>query len=304
MNKKIIFSLAFLCTIPFVKAQDTQDNEQERSNILEYTPSKLVNKGDWDFKVFNNLYTQTVVANGDGDKVDVPRSNFFTTTIEAYTGVSKNSRVNVGLIVNVKSNTFDQGALSVLAFENNDTDARAGITSIAPSLKVQPFKDIGNFSVQSSFHFPVFREQTNFYLDRRSYIWENKFFYDYTFAGDKFQIFGEIDFAYYFGEKAADASDDENAGERFANNSLGIPVSAFFSYFPSDKFTVFVNGQHFNLIDLGNNFTQNYTLAGIGLKYQIIKELNIEVSSAKFLRGKDNGLGNTFNLGLRYLLTK
>ncbi len=298
--KKVVASL-FIIGLSFSGL--AQDNESNSSNILEYTPSKLLKKGDWDFKLFNNLYTQTKRDEG-GNTISGNRENYFTTTIETYTGVSENSRVNVGLIVSLKSNTFDKSATSVFSFGNNKSDSRSGIASIAPSIKVQPFRSISNFSIQSSFHIPVFDDQPQSYLDKRSYVWETKFFYDRTFGNNKFQFFGEVDFAYNFGEKGEDASVDENRGERFANNSLGVPVSVFFSYFPTNKFTVYANAQHYQLIDLGNDFSQNYSLVGLGVKYQLTSALNLELSSAKFFRAKDAGLGQTFNLGLRYLLTK
>ena len=52
-------------------------------------------------------------------------------------------------------------------------------------------------------------------------------------------VFTEIDFGFNFGEKRKDANPlTENISERFANNSLFMPISAFLSYFPSGKSTV------------------------------------------------------------------
>ncbi|MCF6279212.1 MAG: hypothetical protein L3J14_02580 [Flavobacteriaceae bacterium] len=301
--KKAILLLLTLTMITF-SGYSQDDDDSEKSNILTYTPSKLLNKGDWDFKIFNNLYTQTKFDDR-GTTVTGNRSNFFTSIIEIYTGVSDNSRLNLGIIINLKSNTFDQRATSVFSFGNNKIDSRSAISNIGLSAKIQPFKNISNFSYQGTFFIPVFKDQLSpVFLDKRSYIFENRFFYDTTFANDKFQFFAEADFIFNFGEKAVDASVDENVTERFANNSVAVPVSVFLSYFPSSNFTVYVNTQHYELFDLGNNFTQNYTLVGLGTKYQISKALNLELSYAKFVRGRDSGLGETFNLGLRYLLTK
>lgn len=300
-TRKIILLLALAV---FSTNGFAQDDSDTKSNIQTYTPSKLLNKGDWDFKVFNNLYTQTK-RDENGKTLTEARSNFFTTTFETYTGVSENSRINVGLIFNVKSNTANgQSATSVFSFENNKTDSRSGLSSIGLSVKFQPFKNISNFSVQSTFYIPVFKDTPGFYLDKRSYVFENKYFYDTTFGNGKYQFFAEVDFAYNFGEKSKDASPDENSTERFANNSLGVPISVFLSYFPLAKFTVFANAQQYNLYDFGNEFTQNYTLLGFGGKYQLSQKLNLEASYGNFVRGNDNGLGQTFNLGLRYLLTK
>ena len=304
MMKKNFTRILFTAVLLFglqLFAQD--DSDSEKSNIQTYTPSKLLNKGDWDFKIFNNLYTQTKFDERGVKKTGV-RQNFFTTTIETYTGVSESSRLNIGFILNIKSNTFDKSATSVFSYGNNKVDSRSGLSNIGVSVKFQPFKKVSNFSLQSTFYIPVFKDAPGFYLDKRSYVFENRFFYDKTFGRGKYQFFAELDLVYNFGEKSADASVDENSGERFANNSLGVPVSVFLSYFLSDNFTVYVNSQHYELFDLGNNFTQNYTLLGFGGKYQLNDSLNLEMSYGNFVRGRDNGLGQTFNLGLRYLLTK
>ncbi len=282
-----------------VPSNESQQAEPSISNILAYTPSKLLRKGQWDFKIFNNLYTETKRANENRDVTkNLPRQTYFTTTIETYNGISNNARINVGLILSIKSNFINNGisdfpATKVFSFKNEDGYSRAGITSIAPSIKFSPFKSFSNFSVQSSFHISLIdnESENGIFLDKKSNIWETRFFYDKTFGGNKFQLFTELDFAFYMGKK----------GEGYANNSLGVPVSLFLSYFPSNNFTVYVNGQHFRLIDLGNEFTQNYTLLGAGAKYQLTSSLNLEVSYGNFVAGSASGLGQTFNLGLRFI---
>ena len=281
------------------------------SNVQTYTPSKLLNKGQWDIKFFNGLYTQTRQTGDGSEAFDIPRQTFFTNTTEIYTGVSESSRINIGLIFQVRANTYDgASALSAFNFEDNATDARSGLTTIAPSIRVQPFANIGNFSFTSSLFFPVFEDVPNVpYLDKRSIFWETKFFYDKTFGGDKWQLFTEVDLGFNFGESRADGDvATSNINERFANNSLGVPLSVFLSYFPSTKSTIFVSGQQFFLIGYdnpdagGNNFSQEYTALGLGGKYQLTDALNIELSYNNFVRGSSfQGLGQTFSLGLRAL---
>ena len=87
--------------------------------------------------------------------------------------------------------------------------------------------------------------------------------------------------------------------DSFANNSLTLAPGLFLSYFPSSKFTLLVLAQHSQRLDLGNNFTQDYTAMGGGAKYQLTSALNIEVLYTNFLRGNNTGLGQTFNIGLR-----
>ena len=280
------------------------------SNILAYSPSKLMAKGQWDLRTFNNLYTQTRSSDADGDisKGD-PRQTYFTSTFEFITGVSKNAQFNAGVILNVKSNRGNnENPFNVFKFKNEEVNgsaiSRAGLSSIGFSLKVSPFKKITNFSFQSTFFMPVFEDKSNaFYLDKRSYVWETRFFYDYSFGQDKYQVFAEIDIAYNFGGLSSEASQDENAGERFANNSFGVPVSLFFSYFPSNKFTAYISGQRYQLFSTREDgFTQEYVSAGMGIKYQLTDKLNLELNSTRFLIGKNSGLGETYNLGLRYIL--
>lgn len=316
-NYIIVAGILFATSIGFSQ-EDVKDKEmadeplEEQSNVQQYTPSKLLGKGQWDIKFFNSLYTQTKQTDGGSNAQDIARQNFFTNTTEVYTGVSENSRINIGLIFQVRANTYNGAkATSVFNFEDNTTDARSGLTAIAPSIRVQPFKNIGNFSFTSSLFLPLFKDVPNApYLDKRSVFWETKFFYDKTFGGNKWQVFTEADLGFNFGEKRSDAdATSSNVGERFANNSLAVPVSVFLSYFPSSKSTIFVNGQQNFLIGYdnpnsgGDNFSQNYTALGFGGKYQLTRALNVELSYNKFVRGSNfQGLGQTFSLGLRAIL--
>lgn len=306
--KSLFFALLSCLFVSTILAQE----EDQRSNVQEFTPSKLLKKGQWDIKFFNSIYTQTERTDANSTSVTIPRQTFFTNTTEVYTGVSKNSRINIGLIFQVRANTYGgAGALDALSFENNTTDARSGLTTIAPSIRIQPFENIGNFSITSSVYLPVFEDVANApYLDKRSVFWETKFFYDKTFGGDKWQLFTEADLGFNFGETRQDADPaSENVSERFANNSIFIPVSAFISYFPSSKSTIFANAQQAFLIGYDNpdsgdsNFSQNSTSVGFGAKYQLTPVLNVETSFGKIIRGSNfQGLGQTFSLGLRAIL--
>ncbi|WP_034062424.1 hypothetical protein [Lacinutrix jangbogonensis] len=305
---KKILALVVMVAVSFIGFAQ-EDEESTRSNVQEFTPSKLLNKGQWDIKFFNSLYTQTKqTGEGTGKSFDIDRQNFFTNTTEIYTGVSENSRINVGLVFQIRSNTLGgQSVSDVFSFKDNGNDLRSGLTTIAPSIRIQPFKNISNFSLTSTFYIPVFADKADTvndnvfsYLDLRSYAWETKFFYDKTFGKNKWQVFTEVDFKYNFGDDEADA--DENSSERFANNSLTLPISAFLSYFPSSKSTIFVNAQQAFLLDLGNDFAQNSTTLGFGGKYQITNTLNLEASYGKIVRGNNfQGLGNTFSIGVRAL---
>lgn len=289
MKKSKIYLLTILFATAISFAQEEQENEP--SNIQNYTPSKLLENGKFDIKWFNNLYTETKKDFG-GITSDIARANFFTTSLELFTGISETKKFNLGLIVEFRSNSFaGETATSVFSFKNENGVSRAGLSHIAPSVKIAPFSSLPRFSVQSSFFIPVFDKETNDngYLAQKSFIWQNRFFYDYTFPGDKFQLFSELGTRFFMGDK----------GKGFANNSVELAPGMFLSYFPTSKFTILGFVQHAQLVDLGNDFSQNYSALGTGAKYQLTKSLNAEVLYSKFVRGRDSGLGQSFNFGLR-----
>jgi len=299
-TKYIALVIAFLS---FFQGFSQEEDEKEKSNIQTYTPSKLLDKGQWDIKFFNNLYTETK-GRFNGIKSDKPRENYFTSTVEAFTGVSENNRINVGVIVEFRSNTIGgRQALSVFSLEDTNTD-RKGITSFAPAIKFQPFKSVANFSVQTAIHIPLVSEETEkgVFLDQNTWTFQNRFFYDYTFASGKWQLFTELNTEYNFGEEAKDVFDSFNRKTTiegsFASNTFLVTPGVFMSYFPSDKSTVLGFVQHAQRF---GDFTQNYTALGFGGKYQITKTLNLEALYSNFVRGEDTGLGQSFNIGLRAL---
>lgn len=286
--RRMMILLGLLLGTLLAHAQDDPQNDPE-SNIQQYTPSKLIGKGQWDLKWFNNLYTETR-STFDTDRI--PRATFFTSTLETYTGVGENKRWNVGAIIEIRSNVAkDRSVLDVFKFDGQEGTARSGITSIAPSVKFVPIASISDFSIQSSFFIPLVDNETEngVFLDQKGFIWQNRFFYDYTFPDSKWQLFSELNSELSFGK----------AGDSFANNSLNLTPGLFLSYFPSSKFTALVLVQHSQRIDLGNNFSQNYSAMGGGGKYQLTNALNLELLYTNFLRGNNTGLGQTFNLGLR-----
>ncbi|MCL5128986.1 hypothetical protein [Algibacter sp. L4_22] len=293
MMKKILITLLLTMSLVGFAQEDTTENK--KSNIQTYTPSKLLSSGQWDIKWFNNLYTETKDLFGpNGKKQDIPRNTFFTSTLDVFTGISANSKLNVGLLLEFRSNVVGgRDALDVFKFDGETNSARSGLTSFAPAIKFNPIKGVGNFTIQTAFHIPLIDNETEngVYLDQKGFIFQNRFFYDYSFSGGKWQLFSELNSEYNFGKKE----------DSFANNSVRLTPGVFLSYFPSSKFTVLGLIQHSQLIDAGNDFSQDFTALGGGLKYQLTDVLNVETLYTGFVRGNDTGLGQSFNIGLRAL---
>ena len=305
LNKII---LALLLSVSFLgfSQEETEENSSD-SNIQTYTPSKLLNKGQWDIKFFNGLYTQlrnadengdisSRVLNAEGELVRRGRTNFFTSTLEVFLGTKDDNRVNIGAIIEYRSNTLggDRYPADVFKFNNSD-DSRNGFSSLGLAIKFQPLKNVSNFSVQSVLHAALNDDAEGpVFLDQSAWTFQNRFFYDYTFPSNKFQLFGELNTEYNFG-----------SGESFANETLILAPSVFISYFPTSKTTVLAFVQHSERVkvtDTINNLTQDFTAAGVGCKYQLTNALNLEFIYSRFLRGTNSGIGESVNIGIRALL--
>lgn len=295
--KKLFLMALCLSTFTFY-AQDIDDADYDGSVIQNLTPSKLIGKGQVDVKWFNNLFTQTRNADSDGDVSDVERGNFFTSTLDFFYGVSENRRVSIGAILEFRSNTIGgRGGLDVFSFDGERGTARSGLTNIAPSVKFVPFENLSNFSVQSSLFISLIGDESDaegVFLDQDGFTLQNRFFYDLPLGSSKeWQLFFDLNTEFNFGD------DDDS----FANDSLRLTPGAFLSYFPSSKFTALVFAQHFQLLAITEDgFEQNLTSLGTGAKYQLTKSLNVEALFSYFVRGNDTGLGESYNIGLRYVL--
>ena len=245
--KKIIALLVFTAVTFLGFGQEKE--ETQGSVIQTYTPSKLLKSGQWDIKWFNNLYTETKDLFGpNGTKQDIPRNTFFTSTVDVFTGVSASSKLNVGLLLEFRSNAVGgRDALDVFKFDGEANSARSGFTSFAPAIKFNPIASVSNFTIQTAFHIPLVdnESENGVFLDQKGFIFQNRFFYDYSFAGGDWQLFSELNTEYNFGKKE----------DSFANNSLRLTPGVFLSYFPSSKFTVLALVQHSQLIDAGNDFS-------------------------------------------------
>ncbi|MGB1449723.1 MAG: hypothetical protein ACPG8F_07780 [Flavobacteriaceae bacterium] len=283
---------AFLCCFAsLVYGQDELDPPQ--SNIQTYTPTKLLSPGQWDLKWFNNLYTQTTFINDQGKRGTVARENFFTSSLDIFTGVSASNRLNIGLLLEYRSNTI--GGKNILApFDFSSAPyKRSGLSSIAPAIKFTPFAKWARFAIQSSLSLPLFEKEVaeGIYFDQKGYTLQNRFFYDYLAPNGVIQIYSELNTEFNFGENQAS----------FANDSFRLSPGVFVSYFPSPNVTLQGLAQHSELLDLGSSINQRFTAVGGGAKFQLNHILNLELLYTHFVLGKNSGLGQTFNIGLRAL---
>lgn len=262
-----------------------------QSNLQNYTPSILFDKGEWEYKTFQNLYTQTKQFNSSGSKVDKGfRETFFTSINQFLYGV--NSQVNVGMDVWVKASNSSQDAF----------DTSAGLTGLGPKIKVAPFKDVPRLSIQSTYLFnlsddPEGMDGDRYFLEWDGDLWLNQIFFDWQ-LNDKSQLFFQQAFWYRL---VAGTSSVEN-------NFLETQTSIFYSYFPNARWTVYGMSEYFpRHYDLnaqqGEAFFSYFVQSGVGLKYQLVPNLiELEALYTNFWNGSEGqGAGETINLGIRVI---
>jgi hypothetical protein len=279
---------------------------EKNVNLQTFTAGSLLGHKKIDFTSFSTIYTQTK-SNWLGVNYDGVRETFYTELIQVTYGISKNKRFNIGLDINLKasaraSNEEVKGILRPLDFQNNDS-TRFGLTSLGLRLKASPFKGVNDFSIQSTLYIPTIKtpEGGNFssgnlyWADWDRYTSWNQFFYVKTF--EKFQLFTEADLLFRFRKNKTQIT------------HLDIPISIIGSYFPFDKVTLYGIAQHTSRLtqninpDIATDWVipMQYTSIGAGLKYQPKSNVTIELLYTNFIDGRNTGLGNSFNLGVKYI---
>lgn len=259
---------------------------QAQSSLQQYTPSVLLGKGQVQVKLFNNLYTQTKIRDENGTDVALgERQSFLNHQLSLLYGVNANGRLNVGMEVNLTTAWYGQQSEQTL------------LSSIGPSLRFVPIERYGNFSIQSTFLIPLNGDQLENprFINHNRYTWWTQLFYDHR-INDQWNAFFEVDLLYRF------------KAESIQNNFFRVPISAIVSYFPSPKWSWYGQIQYAaaygklpGVEDVAFGRMRWFTQLGVGAKYFLRENLELEFSYGNFLWSKRDGGGQVFNLGLRLL---
>ncbi len=256
-----------------------------------YVVSAAIPKGTYEFKLFNNLYTQTLGNESNGGS----RSTFYTAAISALYGL--NNRFNIGLAARyrfVRNDGLPSSPLAAFTFEKSPQN-RTGLTALGPQIRWAPFPSLKNFSIQSALTFPIGRELAGSsdkpYIDWNGAVFHTQFFNDFTLS-NSFSLFAEVDVLL------------EDIGFNVENHifRLSTPVIGILSYFPTPQSTIYaISGFSPYWQQTFDYFYQ----FGVGSKYQISPQFEVELLYTyfqnKFLLSND-GSAFTYNLGLRYSL--
>ena len=264
-----------------------------QSSLETYTPAVLLPSGGFEIKIFNNLYTQTAFRDINGDRVQLDqRQSYYTASIQLLYGISKHRRLNIGLDLNLKSVFFDtdrQGSpFSIFSFSGDNQ--RTAITTVGPKIKIAPFKSLPQFSLQSSFLFPVSPNLEGGagepFLEYQRSVWWTQLFFDF-YLSDRVKVFSESDFLLRFKRKAESSK-----------TQVVMPTSVFLNYFPRSWVTVYGMVQYAPTINESSTY---YWQTGVGGKFQLTANLELELLVTSFIAGSNSGAGVTYNIGLRYI---
>lgn len=283
--KTLFFTLAILAS-SFAIAQE--------SNLQTYTPSILFGKGDWEFKSFQNIYTQTKSFTQSGSKTDTGngRQTWVTSINQFLYGL--NSKINIGADVWLKNANYAQPGIN----------SRTSVVGFGPKIKIAPFSKLKRLSIQSTFLFPLAEDlegrpsENEVFLHPDGSLWLTQVFYDLQLS-DQFQLFFQQAFWY----NVVDNSFREN-------NFLQTQTSVFASYFPNQRWTIYGMTEYFPThynstfdVQKGEAFYSYFVQSGIGAKYQLIPNLiELEFLYTNFWNGSvGEGAGETINLGIRVI---
>lgn len=290
--KKIVI-LAFILLVVLSEQTNAQ-------SLQSYTPSVLLNKGQNELKVFNNLYTQTSSRDENGNSIQLGRrESFLNNQFRWLHGISQSKRINIGLEVNITTAKFGEDGSSVFnVLDGGEGTKKSLISSFGPSIKLVPFSQIGNFSIQSTFLIPTFRdnlETGGIFVNHNRYTWFTQFFYDRSITS-KWNLFMEADILARF------KVEDEQ------KNFYRLPLNLILSHFLTDKITLYTNAQHAAVYGNHEQFTDEpfgrlrwYTQLGVGGKYLFSNGFEVEASYSNFILSRNDGAGHSINLGIRIL---
>lgn len=207
-----------------------------------------------------------------------------------------NNRLNVGFatrIRKVRNQSLPSSPFDVFGSDDIGS-SRSGVTAFGPFVRYAPVPEWENFSIQSSFVFPIGgdlsgRNSNQPYIDWSGATWHTQFFNDFPLS-NKFSLFTEIDLLI------------EDIG-RFKNdhtNRVSTPTTVILSYNPSWRSTFYALGGYSPT--LASDFDY-FTQFGLGTKYQFTPKFELELLYTKFSNeflAEIGGRAATYNIGMRF----
>jgi len=171
------------------------------------------------------------------------------------------------------------------------TFSRTAISGFGPKVRIAPFNNLPNFSIQSALWIPLADNLEGGdgarFTDWNNATWFTQVFNDFP-IGNNFSFFAELDIVL-----------EDIGGEEDDFNRFSTPVTGIFSYFPTPKATLY------GLASYSPFWQEDYDYfyqLGAGAKYQFTPKFEVELLATAFDNGFLNsvdGNAGTVNLGIR-----
>lgn len=253
-------------------------------DIRPYRVSSLYTKGKVEVKLWNGIWSEKFTS---ADGTAELQSSYMSNFLQLLIGTNKNINYGGDLIFksNVQNELASRGVFAPLKLKKeskdlvvngspvlsyDDTPVKThydyGVSHIGPKIKLPITRKIPSLILQQTFYFPIEKHVDG------SYVSFTQFFYD-KLIGTNQQLFLEASTWFKYAPEV----------------SPSFYFKAFYSYFPSNKFTIYGTA----VIPAE---------VGLGSKYFITPKLEIEVLATKYIpvwQYKDRN-AFTVNLGLRY----
>lgn len=171
--------------------------------------------------------------------------------------------------------------------------SRNALSGIGPKIKWQPLPKLGSLTLQSTFLFPIADSlEGNYpktpYLSYDGYNFWNQLFFDRKFTPT---------LNLFLGADAIWNIDRDGLGHQ---NTFSLSGKVIPSWFPNPKTTVYGLVEYSPSLRDGE-INSYFIQGGVGAKYQLSSNWEIEGLVTKFVAGVNAGAGQTFNLGIRHL---
>ena len=273
----------------------------EKDNLQSYTPSTLLQEREIEFKLFNNLYSQNSYFDDDGDEIDEgKRSSYLSSIFSLLYGLHQ--EINIGVDLYLKSVRIDESNSSPFAALGfgGGIATRTDIALVAAKVKTPLFR---YFSSN-----PVLRDitlQGTFVLPVGS---------DLEGTNDPGEPFLEYDDAQVWLQLLYDAELSESflvyteLGGFFRFDQTGTvfntPVKVFLNYYLSSSSTFYIPFEvnpTWGGADAASTWKDYYVQTGLGAKYLLLPNFEIEALYTVFPLGRIKGASATYNLGFRIL---
>lgn len=263
---------------------------------LRAAPTPQLEESHWEFKWFNNLYTQTAYFDGNGQhQVALQRSSYLGSLATAQYGYTPQVMLGVNTALkSVRIDDSDASAWQILRF-SNDKPSQTALTRLGIFAQIIPYPEHPELIWVTTLSAPIRKHNEGDgdqspWVDWADILFSNQVFFP-LLASNSWRIDGESQLLFRY-----------DTATKAAQHEFSTPVKLQLSWQAHSLVSSYGVGEWAPTWGIEDLLTAYYSQVGAGIKWQALPELEIEILATLFPFGKHKGAGTTYNLGLRYLL--